>query len=212
MGTRAKAEGLQVKQIDYYLALQSPWVYLAGRRPAEIAARHGLPLVYKPLDVAALFPRTGGKVREERHPSRNSYAAEDRARQARLLGVDLREPLFRSPNAAPAAYALIAAQASQAAGACGDLAGYVQAIGQAMWADGKDIGDGEVIAAALAANGFDPKVADRGMLMAAETYSTNLEQAVGAGVFGVPFFVTGGARFWGQDRLDDLDAHLGGRL
>ncbi|AWB50452.1 2-hydroxychromene-2-carboxylate isomerase [Gemmobacter aquarius] len=208
MGTRAKAEGLQVKQIDYYLALQSPWVYLAGRRPAEIAAQHGARLVYKPLDPAALFPRTGGKVRDERHPSRNSYAAEDRARQAKLLGVDLREPLFRSPNAAPAAYALIAAQSAGG----GDLAGYVQAIGRAMWAEGKDIGDDEVIAAALASNGFDPKVADRGMLMAAETYGANLEEAVTAGVFGVPFFVTGGARFWGQDRLDMLDAHLGGRL
>lgn len=195
-------------QIDYYLALQSPWVYLAGRRPAEIAARHGATLVYRPLDVAALFPRTGGKVRDERHPSRNAYAAEDRARQAKKLGVALGDPVYRSPNAAPAAYALIAAQAAGG----GDLAGYVQAIGQAMWADGKDIGDGEVIAAALAANGFDPKVADRGMLMAAETYGANLEQAVGAGVFGVPFFVTGDARFWGQDRLDDLDAHLGGRL
>jgi 2-hydroxychromene-2-carboxylate isomerase len=41
----------------------------------------------------------------------------------------------------------------------------------------------------------------------------NLEEAVARGVFGVPFFITpGDERFWGQDRLDDLDAHLGGRL
>ena len=26
-------------RLDYFLALQSPYVYLAGRRPAEIAAR-----------------------------------------------------------------------------------------------------------------------------------------------------------------------------
>ena len=32
-------------QVDYFLALQSPYVYLAGRRPAEIAARHGAGLV-----------------------------------------------------------------------------------------------------------------------------------------------------------------------
>ena len=52
---------------------------------------------------------------------------------------------------------------------------------------------------ALAANGFDPKVADRGMLMAAETYGANLEQAVGAGVFGVPTLVVDGELFWGED-------------
>lgn len=196
-------------RLDYFLALQSPYVYLAGRRPAEIAARHGADLVYHPLDPAALFGRTGGKVRAERHPSRNAYATEDRIRQARKLGLPLDpEPMFRGANAAPAAYALIAAQAAGG----GDLAGYVVAISRAMWAEGKDISDDEVIGAALAANGFDPKVADRGMLMAAEAYGANLEDAVAHGVFGVPFFVTGEAHFWGQDRLDDLDLHLAGKL
>mgnify|MGYP001951910640 CR=1 FL=1 len=39
----------------------------------------------------------------------------------------------------------------------------------------------------------------------------NLEDAVNAGVFGAPFFVTDdGARFWGQDRIDALDRHLAG--
>ena len=194
-------------QIEYFLALQSPWVYLAGARPAGIAARQGAVLVYKPLDVAALFPRTGGKVRAERHPARVSYADEDRMRWAAKLGVKMAaDPLFRGANPAPAAYALIAAQAAGG----GDLAGYVQAIGRAMWAEGKDISEDEVIHAARAENGFDPKVADRGMLMAAETYAGNLEEAVSKGVFGVPFFVVDGVRFWGQDRLEDLEAHLAG--
>lgn len=196
-------------QIDYFLALQSPYVYLAGRRPAEIAAKHGAKLVYRPVDVAQLFPRTGGKMRDERHPSRNDYAAQDRARQAQKLGLVLdAAPLFRAANPAPAAYALIAAQAAGG----GDLAGFVQAMGRALWAEGRDFSEDEVIRAALAANGFDPAVADRGMLMAAETYAANLEAAVAKGVFGVPFFVVGDQKFWGQDRLDDLDLHLQGRL
>ena len=194
-------------QVDYFLALQSPYVYLAGRRPAEIAARHGATLIYKPLDALALFPRTGGKVRADRHPSRNAYATQDRIRMAKRLGLPLdAEPMFRGANPAPAAYALIAAQAAGG----GDLAGYVGAIGRAMWAEGKDISDDAVISAALAAHGFDPKVADRGMLMAADTYAANLEEAVSKGVFGVPFFVVGDELFWGQDRLDDLDLYLAG--
>lgn len=196
-------------QVDYFLALQSPYVYLAGRRPAEIAARHGATLVYRPLDALALFPRTGGKVRADRHPSRNAYATQDRARTAKRLGLPLDpEPMFRSANPAPAAYALIAAQAAGG----GDVTGFAVAIARAMWAEGKDISDDEVIGAALAAHGFDPKIADRGMLMAAETYAANLEEAVSKGVFGVPFFVVGDQLFWGQDRLDDLDLHLSGAL
>lgn len=196
-------------QVDYFLALQSPFVYLAGTRPAEIAARHGAKLVYKPLDALQLFPRTGGKVRADRHPSRNDYSAMDRARQARKLGLKMDpQPMFGAANPAPAAYAVIAAQAAGG----GDLAGLVAGLSRAMWAEGRDISDDEVIRATLAAHGFDPRVADKGMLMAAESYAANLEEAVSRGVFGVPFFLVGTEKFWGQDRLDDLDLHLAGRL
>ena len=64
----------------------------------------------------------------------------------------------------------------------------------------------------LVAHGFDANVADRGMLMAAETYAANLEEAVSRGVFGVPFFVVDDQKFWGQDRLDDQDLYLAGKL
>jgi 2-hydroxychromene-2-carboxylate isomerase len=196
-------------QIDYFLALQSPYVYLAGGRPAEIAARHGATLIYKPIDAAQLFPRTGGKVRAERHPSRNDYSAQDRVRQARKLGLPLdAEPLYRAANPAPSAYALIAAQAAGG----GDLAGLVQSFTRAMWAEGKDISDDAVIRAALTANGFDANLADRGLMMAADTYASNLDEAVRRGVFGVPFFIVGEERFWGQDRLEDLDLHLSGKI
>lgn len=50
------------------------------------------------------------------------------------------------------------------------------------------------------------------MLAAAETYVANLEEAVSRGVFGVPFYIVGDEMFWGQDRLDDLDLHLAGKL
>ena len=50
------------------------------------------------------------------------------------------------------------------------------------------------------------------MLAAAETYANNLEEAVSRGVFGVPFYIVGDERFWGQDRLEDLDLFLAGKL
>ncbi len=61
--------------------------------------------------------------------------------------------------------------------------------------------------------GFDPALADSGMLEGAETYAANLEEAVSRGAFGAPFYITDrDQRFWGQDRLDDLDAHLAGKI
>ena len=86
------------------------------------------------------------------------------------------------------------------------------AMSRAMWAEGRDISDDDTLRPLLVAHGFDANVADRGMLMAAETYAANLEEAVSRGVFGVPFFVVDDQKFWGQDRLDDLDLYLAGTL
>ena len=102
--------------------------------------------------------------------------------------------------------------AAQAAGG-GDMAKLVADLGRACWAEEKNIAEDDVIKACLEGAGFDPKLADSGLLSGAEAYAANLEDAVNAGVFGAPFFITDdGARFWGQDRIDDLDMHLEGSL
>jgi 2-hydroxychromene-2-carboxylate isomerase len=195
--------------IDYYFSTVSPWAYLAGNRLEEIAARHGATITYKPIDLGALFPRTGGQPLPERHPSRQAYRLQELDRQSRKLGMALNlHPAFWPVNGAPAAYAIIAAQ--QAGGSVGALA---QAIMRACWAEEKNIAEDETIRACLSATGFDPRLSDKGLLMGAETYARNTEEAAGAGVFGSPFYVVDtGQKFWGQDRLEDLEMHLAGKL
>ena len=80
---------------------------------------------------------------------------------------------------------------------------------RAIWAEDRDIAQDDVVKSLLESAGFDAALADSGLLTGAEIYARNLEDAVNAGVFGAPFYVTSdGAKFWGQDRLDDLDLHL----
>ena len=196
-------------QIDYFFAPMSPFCYLAGDRLEQIAAKHGASLRYIPIDAPALFPRTGGQVLAERHQSRKDYRLQELRRQAAKRGAKLDlQPMFFPVNPAPSAYAIIAA--AKVGG--GDLAGLVQAFPRAVWAEGRNIAEDDVVRALLAAHGFDPAIADKHMLMAAETYMANLEEAVARGVFGVPFYIVGDERFWGQDRLEDLDLHLSGKL
>lgn len=196
--------------IDYYLATISPNCYLAGARPGEIAGKHGATITYKPLDLMTLFARTGGVPPAQRHVSRQEYRLIEIARSARVLGMPVNpKPAHFPTNPAPASYAVIAAQ--KAGG--GDLAALVAAITRACWAEEKDIAEDHVIKACLKDAGFDPGLADSGLLAGAMTYEQNLEDAVAAGVFGAPFFITDeGARFWGQDRLTLLDRHLAGDL
>ena len=196
--------------IDYYLATISPNCYFAGQRPAEIAAAHGATITYKPLDIMGLFARTGGTPPGQRHPNRQAYRLTEIERTGTLLGMPVNpKPAHFPTNPAPSSYALIAAQ--NAGG--GDLAALVAAITRACWAEEKDIADDAVIRACLEDAAFDPALADSGLLAGAQTYEKNLEDAVEAGAFGAPFFVTDdGALFWGQDRLDHLDLHLAGKL
>lgn len=193
--------------VDYYFATLSPFTYLTGNRLEEIVANTGASVTYKPLDIMGLFARTGGTSPKDRHPNRAEYRLQELRRIAAKTGMPINlKPAHWPTNAAPSSYAIIAAQAAGG----GDLGKLVQNILRAVWAEEKEIADDGVIKAALEDAGFDPALTDSGLLTGAEQYERNLEDAVEAGVFGAPFYIVAGSdeRFWGQDRLDDLEAHL----
>ncbi|MEQ3707842.1 MAG: 2-hydroxychromene-2-carboxylate isomerase [Tateyamaria sp.] len=196
--------------IDYYFATLSPYTYLAGTRFEDVVAKHGATVTYKPLDIMALFSRTGGTPPKDRHPNRVEYRAQELPRQAKKLGMPLNlKPAHWPTNAAPSSYAIIAAQ--NAGG--GDLGMLVHSVLRAVWAEEKDIAEDSVIKACLESAGFDSALADSGLLAGAETYARNLEEAVDNGAFGAPFYVVDdGQRFWGQDKIEELDMHLSGKL
>lgn len=193
--------------IDYYLSTISPSVYIAGTRMEAVAAKHGATIRYKPVDIGTLFAQTGGLPPGERHPNRQEYRLQDLVRQAAKASLPFNpKPAHFPANGAPAAYALIAAQ--EVGG--GDLGALVHAMTRAVWAEENNISEDEVIRACLSEVGFDENLVNSGMLTGAETYARNTEEAVQAGAFGVPFYITDDDhRFWGQDRIEDLDRHLG---
>ncbi|PYF09234.1 2-hydroxychromene-2-carboxylate isomerase [Rhodobacter viridis] len=195
-------------QIDYFFSVFSPWTYLAGDRLERIAAKHGASISYKPLDVLALFDRTGGVRPAARHPSRMAYRNQELERWAKHLGLEMiLKPTIYPPNAAPGSYAVIAAQAAGG----GDVGALVRAILRALWVEDRNIGEDDVLREKLAETGFDPNLVTTGLFTGAMAYERNLEEAVDRGVFGAPFYIVRETdqRFWGQDRLDFLDAHLG---
>jgi 2-hydroxychromene-2-carboxylate isomerase len=196
-------------RIDYYFATLSPYCYLAGTRLEDVAAKHGAHISYKPFDLVQGYGRTGGVLPKDRHISRMDYRAQELPRQAKKVGLPFNiKPAYWPTNGAPSAYAFIAAQ--NAGG--GDLGLLAHIILRACWVEDKDIAQDDVIRACLVEAGFDPALADSGLLVSAETYARNLEEAIEAGAFGAPFYVVEGQRFWGQDRIADIDLYLQGKL
>lgn len=195
--------------IDYYFATISPYTYLAGTRMEEVAAKHGATITYKPVDLITLFGRTGGLPPKDRHPSRQEMRLQELRRSGVKNDMPINlQPAFWPTNPAPSAYTVIAAQKS----GDGDLGALVQGFTRACWAEERDISQDDVIRDILVANGYDPALADSGMLAGAEEYAANLEEAAKKGVFGAPFYIVGEEKFWGQDRIIDLDMHLAGKL
>jgi len=196
--------------IDYFFSLLSPFTYLAGTRLEEIAAKYGAGVTYKPFDILSMYDRLGAPRPANRPQGRKDYRLQELRRLSKKADLPLvLHPPFWPTNPAPASYAVIAAQ--KAGG--GDMGALVHSILRATWAEGKDIAEDEVINACLKEAGFDPSLSFTGMLSGAEEYAANLEEGQTRGVFGAPFYITDtDERFWGQDRLDDLDLHLAGKL
>lgn len=197
--------------IDYFFSTVSPYTYLAGLRMEAVATRHGATIAYKPMDLTGgIFPRTGGVAVAERPPARLELRAQELRRQSKKHGLPMDlDPPYRAVNAAPSSYAFIVAM--RAGG--GDPGALVHALTGAVWRDRRDIAEDEVIADCLAEAGFDRGLAGMAMLAGADEYVRNTEQAVLAGVFGAPFYIVDGTeKFWGQDRIEDLDLFLAGKL
>ena len=196
--------------IDYYFFTISPWAYLAGDRLERIAEAAGATVAYKPINPGAVFKAHGGLPLDQRPKSRQDYRLQELDRARTKTGLPLTtHPAHFPTNPAPSSFAIIAAD--KAGG--GDLGKLVQNILRACWAEEKDIAEDAVIADCLEAAGFDRGLVTSGMLAGAETFERYTEEAVQKGVFGSPYYlVDSGQHFWGQDRLDDLEAHLAGKL
>ncbi|MDR6266099.1 2-hydroxychromene-2-carboxylate isomerase [Roseobacter sp. N2S] len=191
--------------IDYFTITLSPFAYLAGQGLEEVAKKHGATITYKPFNLMQVFEQTGGTPPAKRHPARQAYRMQELARIAKRNNLPINlKPAYFPANPAPSCYALIAAQ--DAGG--GDLGGLCQGFMSACWAEDKDLADDAVIRACLEANGFDPKLADSGLLSGAQTFEKNTEEALQRNVFGAPSYVVGDQVFWGQDRLSYLDDYL----
>lgn len=193
-------------EIEYFLSPLSPYCYLAGQKLEAIAAARGARILYRPFQIARVFEAVGTAQVKDRHPSRILYRQQDLGRTARFEGLPINlQPAFWPTNPAPAAAAIINAQAAGG----GDLGALVHGVLKAVWAEDRDIADGAVVRDLLNAYGFDPDLADRGLLEAMEALERNTDEALRRGVFGAPSYFLGSELFWGQDRLPQLEARLG---
>ena len=192
--------------IDYYFTVLSPFTYLAGDRLEKIAAKHGATVSYKPVDIMKLFSEMGGTPPAQRHESRKEYRLQDLKHLQKASGLPLNlQPAHWPTDQKPASAMIVAAaKAGQDAGAL------TQAVLRAVWAEDKDIADEATLTEIAQTAGIDLEAVKPHLADGAAAFEPMTAAGMEAGVFGSPFYIVDDERFWGQDRLDHLDAHLAG--
>ncbi|VVE76761.1 2-hydroxychromene-2-carboxylate isomerase [Pandoraea sputorum] len=190
---------------EYFLATQSPYVYLGHARFVELARRYGVQIQLKPMDLGRVFSRSGGLPLAKRAPQRQAYRLVELARWSKYLGLPLNlEPKFFPVSGDPAAKLVIATQLAHGTDKALELVGTVS---NALWVEERNIADDATLqdlADSLSLDGKALLAASQGASVQA-AYDANTDDAAAAGVYGAPWFVFEGQPYWGQDRLDFLE-------
>jgi len=190
------------KTLDYYLALASPWTYLAGPRLDALIKRNQLAVNVKPFDLMRIFAMIGTKIVRERPAQIQRNRLNELRRWRDHLGMKLTlEPKFFPVDQKPASRVVIAAIEAGADGLA-----MSNRVLKAVWAEERDIADRETLAAIVKDAGLDAKavLAKADSPEIAAVFERNTEDAIANHVFGSPTWIFAGELFWGQDRLEFL--------
>ncbi len=192
--------------IEFWFDFSSPYGYVASAAIDAVGAKHGRAVVWRPFLLGAMFKLSGAKPLTELPPIKADYFRHDFARSARAHGLKFTMPApfpFAAVAASRLFYWLEArdeAKAKRFARAAYDAAfGQGRDISGAATVAEIAVGLGENREAVMAALN-DPAVKDRLRVM--------VEEATAKGLFGSPFFIVDGEKFWGSDRLDQIDRWL----
>ena len=193
------------KSVEFLFDFGSPNAYLAYTQLPGIAARAGAALIWTPILLGGVFKATGNRSPAE-IPAKAAYMRVDGARFVQRYGV----PFARNPHFPVNTLAMMRGAVSYQMD--GDFDGYVKAMFEAMWVAPRNLNQPAELGAALQAAGFEAEdFMDRiGRQAVKDKLMANTQAAVERGVFGAPTMFVGDEIFFGQDRLDFVEAALAG--
>lgn len=191
--------------ITFWFDFLSPYAWLGAAQLGAVAARCRRPVRWRAILLGVVFRHTG-MVPLAEQGFRGDYVRRDVARLARRLGLDF------ATATPPPGTSLALARVFHAI----DLEDPVLAARFAEAALTATFARGETLDSVEAAQAFAARLGPSAAGAAANalgaearaTLRTATQDALAQGVFGAPFFIVDGEPFWGQDRLQLLEAWL----
>lgn len=174
-------------------------------RIEDLARAAGVDVEWRPIPLGPIFVAQGWETSPFNiYPAKGAYMWRDMERicAARCL-------MFQQPDPFPQ-NSIRAARVALAALESDNGKDFVRALYLAQFAQGANIAEPSVVAAALTDAGLPLALTEAAD---APTYKdalkANSAESVRLGLFGAPSFTIGGEVFWGDDRLEDALAWAG---
>lgn len=196
--------------IDYYFDFSCPFAYLGSLDIEAVARRNGATLTFRPMLLGGVFRALGYEKRDIQAKQRHDFL--DMSRWAELRGAVIAKP-GSPPRTVRALRAVLAV-------APGHRPALIHAIYRAHWVEHEAIDTREVLRRCLTEAGVLGSAADRALAANDDpTIKTELrtatDLALAKGAFGAPWIVVSDDAgnehsFWGQDRMEHVEAVLRG--
>ena len=190
--------------IDFYFDFGSPTAYLAHKRLQQLKSQYGCTIDYKPVLLGGLF-KASGNMSPVTVPAKGKYMmTQDLPRFAALYQV----PLTVNPHFPINTLNLMRGAVATLGQDYFD--NYVEAVYDAIWVNGDNMGDLDVVANVLS----DAELNAQKIIAATQdpdvkaTLISNTEAAVARGCFGAPTMFIGNDMFFGQDRMQFIEMAL----
>lgn len=196
------AKVAQASPIEFFFDYHSPWCYFAALRIGAVAHRLNRELVWKPMHLARLIERIEGRRPLEANAAFVRWFKADMQHWAEQLGLELRyHPAFPLRPVRALRATVFAAQQGKAEP-------FVLAVMQAYWSESHDISDPDQLAALGVTAGLDAHAVRASIddPVFKGQVEANTQEAQDRGVFGAPSFFCDGKLFWGNDRLEAMEA------
>jgi 2-hydroxychromene-2-carboxylate isomerase len=188
-----------MQQIEFYFDPISPFAYLGSIQIERLAARLNRQIEWKPVLIGVTILKVMGLKPLPETPLKGPYLKHDAVRLAEFFDVPFRYHGLTGINSLAALRAFVVLK-ERDAGLAKSLA---QKILRRLWVRGLNITAADDIAEEAKDLGIDVPA----LLRESETdrakdaLKRQVDAAIEAGVFGVPYFVVDGEPIWGVDRM-----------
>ncbi|UWQ46532.1 2-hydroxychromene-2-carboxylate isomerase [Leisingera aquaemixtae] len=194
-------------RLTFWFEFASTYSYLSVMRIGALAAARSVAVTWRPFLLGPVFAARGWDTSPFNiYPAKGRYMWRDMERICTARGLP-----FRRPDPFPQ-NGLKAARLALAAAEMDSIEAFTKAAFQAQFGDGADISSDAVLQGCLRQAGLDDALMQRAQAPAVKSaLRAQTEDAIAAGIFGAPSFISGPELFWGDDRLEQALAHAAGR-